>query len=382
MGSSIKIGRVFGVEVGVHWSWIIIFGVVTATFATGVFDEFYSDWSETQKWVGGAIVALVFFLSVLAHELSHAIVSNRTGLPVNSITLFVFGGVANLTREPDNPGQEFRIAIVGPLTSFVLGTLFAAAWAIVYQFNDGVAGILLNLAVINVSLGVFNMLPGYPLDGGRVFRSVLWMRNQNRLRATRTAARAGEVLGYALMGIGVLEMVMGYFGGAWTLFIGFFLRNVAAASYEQLATESALDGVLVRDVMRQDFETVDPVVTVGELVEQHVLLKNTRSFAVLAGGEFAGLVTLTDVRAVPRDQWASTSVYRAMTPATRLHTVAPDQTLADVLRLMAEHDINQLPVLDRHQLVGMLTRGDLVRFLQMRKDVNELRAEESTPKVS
>ena len=244
------------------------------------------------------------------------------------------------------------------------------------------ASILLNLAVINVSLGVFNMLPGYPLDGGRVFRSVLWMRNQNRLRATRTAARAGEVLGYALMGIGVLEMVMGYFGGAWTLFIGFFLRNVAAASYEQLATESALDGVLVRDVMRQDFETVDPVVTVGELVEQHVLLKNTRSFAVLAGGKFAGLVTLTDVRAVPRDQWASTSVYRAMTPATRLHTVAPDQTLADVLRLMAEHDINQLPVLDRHQLVGMLTRGDLVRFLQMRKDVNELRAEESTPKVS
>ena len=369
MGSSIKLGRIFGVEVGVHWSWIFIFLIVTWSFATGVFEEFYPGWTDAQKWIGGGVVSVVFFLSVLAHELSHAIVSNRSGLPVKTITLFVFGGVANLSRDPDDARQEFKIAIVGPLTSLALGALFAAAWAATYTINEGIAGIFANLALINASLAAFNMLPGFPLDGGRVFRSLLWLRNKNRLKATKAASTAGEWIAYAIMAIGAIEMIMGYFGGLWLLFIGFFLRSVASASYEQMLVETTLDGIFVRDVMRTEIDTVDPQTSVEELVHDHVLRKNARCFAVMAGGDFAGLVTLTDVRRLAREEWPLTSVYRAMTPATKLHTVSPDENLMTVLQLMGTHDVNQLPVVRGRELVGMLTRADVMRFVQLRQDL-------------
>src|SRR5438105_271293 len=180
MGSSFKIGRIFGIDIGVHWSWLFIFVVVTWSFATGVLEHFYPDWSTAQRWIAGAIVAGIFFLSILAHELSHAVVSNRNKLPVREITLFVFGGVSNLSREPDTPGLEFKIAIVGPLTSLALGGLFAIGWAVLRPASDGIAGISANLALINASLAVFNMLPGFPLDGCRVFRSIVWAPNHNR----------------------------------------------------------------------------------------------------------------------------------------------------------------------------------------------------------
>ena len=372
MGSSFKLGRVFGVEIGVHWSWVFIFVVVTWSFATGVFDEFYPDWSQPQRWIGGGAVAAVFFLSVLAHELSHAIVSNRNGLPVRSITLFVFGGVANLTREPDNPGLEFRIAIVGPLTSLALGAVFAAIWLGTRNISDGFAGICANLALINASLAVFNMLPGFPLDGGRVFRSAVWARNHNRLKATHTASIAGQWIAYGVMGIGIAYTLFGgYFSGIWFLLIGFFLRNASTASYEQLLVETTLSGIYVRDVMRRDFDTVEPDVTVEQLVHDHVLRKNARCFAVIAAGEFAGLVTLTDIRHLPREEWPTISVYRAMTPATKLHTVSPSDNLTEVLRMMSQHDVNQLPVVERRELVGMLARSDVMRFIEVRRDLDE-----------
>ena len=372
MGSSFKLGRVFGVEIGVHWSWVFIFVVVTWSFATGVFDEFYPDWSQPQRWIGGGAVAAVFFLSVLAHELSHAIVSNRNGLPVRSITLFVFGGVANLTREPDNPGLEFRIAIVGPLTSLALGAVFAAIWLGTRNISDGFAGICANLALINASLAVFNMLPGFPLDGGRVFRSAVWARNHNRLKATHTASIAGQWIAYGVMGIGIAYTFFGgYFSGIWFLLIGFFLRNASTASYEQLLVETTLSGIYVRDVMRRDFDTVEPDVTVEQLVHDHVLRKNARCFAVIAAGEFAGLVTLTDIRHLPREEWPTISVYRAMTPATKLHTVSPSDNLTEVLRMMSQHDVNQLPVVERRELVGMLARSDVMRFIEVRRDLDE-----------
>jgi len=372
MGSSFRLGRVFGVDVGIHWSWIFIFFIVTWSFATGVFDEFYPDWTDAQRWIGGAFVALVFFLSVLAHELSHAVVSNRAGLPVRSITLFVFGGVANLSREPERASDEFRIAIVGPLTSLTAGAVFAVLWAALRPVSDGLAGICANLALINASLAVFNMLPGFPLDGGRVFRSIVWSRNKNRLRATRTASHLGEWIAYGVMAIGVGEtIVFQNLGGLWLLFIGFFLKSASAASYEQLLIETTLSGIAVRDVMRTNVLSVPPDLSIEELVHDYVLRQNARCFAVIAGGDFAGLITLTDVRRVPREEWATTSVYRAMTPATRLVTVAPSQTMTTVLRLMGEHDVNQIPVVQGRELVGMLDRADVMRFIQVRRDLDE-----------
>lgn len=379
MENSFKFGRLFGVEIGVHWSWLLIFAVVTYTFATGIFETFYEEWSDAQKWIGGAAVAIIFFLSVLAHELSHAVVSNRLGLPVKSITLFVFGGVANLSRDPDDAKQEFLIAVVGPVTSLVLGLLFGVAWAVLYNIesiDNGIAGITLNLAVINVSLAVFNMLPGFPLDGGRVFRSLVWLRNKNRIKATKAASTAGEWIAYALMAGGIIQVVLGSYGGLWMTFIGFFLKNAATGSYQQTVAESALAGVLVRDVMSRDVDVVEPTVMLDELLRDHVLRKNARCFAVIAAGDFAGIVTLTDVRSVEQSKWPETSVYRAMTPATRLHTVAPEEDIAMVMRLMSEHDVNQLPVVQGRELVGMLTRGDLMRFIQLRQDVGDIPAEE------
>ncbi len=373
MENSIKLGRIFGVEVGIHWSWIFIFFVVTWSFASGVLDHFYPEWSDAQRWTAGALVAAVFFLSVLAHELSHALVSNASGLPVKTITLFVFGGVANLTKEPDRAGTEFRIAVVGPLTSLAMGALFAGAWAVLVPFSDGLAGICANLALINVSLAIFNMLPGFPLDGGRVFRSIVWSRNRDRLRATRLASRVGEWLAYGIMAIGVVSTYLGdFFSGLWFLLIGFFLRNAAAQSYEQLLVERTLSGVTVRDVMRRDVATAPPEMTLHELVEEGVLRRHARCFAIVAAGEFAGLITLTDLRNVPRGRWDTTSVYRAMTPATKLHTVAPGDSLMTVLRMMGEHDVNQLPVLQGRALAGMLDRGDVMRYIQLRRDLADI----------
>ncbi len=372
MGSSIKLGRVFGIEIGIHWSWIFIFAIVTWSFATSIFGEFYPEWTDAQRWIGGAFVALIFFLSVLAHELSHAVVSNRNGLPVKTITLFVFGGVANLTKEPESPGLEFRIAIVGPAMSLTIGALFAALWFAVRPLNDGIAGICANLAVINASLAIFNMLPGFPLDGGRVFRSIVWHRNKNRLRATRTAARAGEWIAYGIMGIGVLYTVLGSpVNGIWFLLIGLFLRSASAASYQQLVVETTLAGIPVRDVMQTAVASVPPDLSVEELVQEHVLRRNARCFAVIAAGDFAGLVTLSDIRKLPRDQWPTTSVYRAMTPASRLHSVGPEESLAKVLQMMAMFDVNQLPVIYGRELVGMLNRADVLRFIQVRQEIGD-----------
>jgi Zn-dependent protease len=367
---SFKLGRIFGIDVGVHWSWIFIFAIVTWSFATGVLDNFYPQWSEAQRWGAGAFVALIFFLSILLHELSHSVLSNAKGLPVRSITLFVFGGVSNLTREPDTPGLEFWIAIVGPLTSLALGVLFTVVWLVVRPFSDGVAGISANLALINGSLAIFNMLPGFPLDGGRVFRSIVWRHNHDRLRATRTASTLGQWIAYTIMGIGVVYTFFGgIFAGVWFLLIGFFLRNASVASYEQLLIESTLSHISVRDMTRTDLHPVEPTMSVEEVVHERFLRSDARCFAVVAAGQLAGLITLTDVRKVPRDQWPLTSVYRAMTPVDRLHTVTPDEDLAKVLRLMAEHDVNQLPVMRGRELIGLVTRGDIMRYIHVREDL-------------
>ena len=375
MTNSFKFGRIFGVEVGVHWSWTFIFVVVTWSFARGVLDHFYPEWGPVRLWIGGGLIAAVFFLSVLAHEMSHAIVSNKLGLPVRSITLFIFGGVANLSREPDSAGDEFKIAVVGPVTSLLLGVLFAAGWAAAYAFDDGIAGICAQLALINVFLAVFNMLPGFPLDGGRVFRAIAWSRNHDRLRATRWATRAGEWIAYGMMAIGVIEIVLtGDLNGLWFVFIGLFLRQAAVSSYEQMVIETTLSGIVVRDVMRSDFQTVPPDVSVEELVREGIMRSHRRCFVIIAAGEFVGLVTLTDVRKIPENEWASTTVYRAMTPSAQLHTVQPGDSLMAFLSLMTEHDVSQLPVIEQREIVGMLDRSDVMRLIQVRRDLGTKKA--------
>jgi Zn-dependent protease/predicted transcriptional regulator len=382
MASSIRIGRVLGVEIGVHWSWAFIFLIITWSFATGVFAHYYEGWTDLQRWAGAVVVSGVFFLSVLIHEMSHAVVSNRLGLPVRSITLFVFGGAANLSKEPEAPGDEFRIAVVGPLSSLVLGLLFAVGWLALRPVSNGISGIVGYLALINVSLALFNMLPGFPLDGGRVFRSVVWSRNGDRLRATRTASRAGEWIAYGMMAAGVAELFFtGLAGGLWLLLIGFFLRSTAVASYEQLLIETTLSGIPVGDVMRRDVPRVPAGITIETFVHDHLLAGSARAFGVMVDDRLAGLITLADARRVPRADWPATTVRQAMTSADHLLTVEAQQCLTDALRLMVEHDVNQVPVMRGQEIAGVLDRSDVMRYIQVRRELDEAGASQATTAV-
>ena len=365
-----KIGRVLGIEVSVHWSWVFIFVLITWTFATGILEEFYPEWSGSRRWVVGGGISLVFFLSILAHELSHSLLARRYGIPVSSITLFVFGGVSNLTKEPENARQEFLIAIVGPLTSFAVAIGLGIAAVVLNSIDDGASGVAEYLAIINFSIGVFNLIPGFPLDGGRVLRSVFWAQKRNLLDATRIASTVGQLVAFMIMALGVVAFLFGpVITGVWLFLIGNFLRAASAASYEQLFMDTVLKGVPASGVARQDFVSVAPDLTLAELVEEHVLAGHGRCYPVMAGDELLGLVTLTDLREVPRDSWQTTTVYRAMTPFSKLRTVGPRDDLPRVLAQMAAGDINQVPLVDGKILLGLIHRSDVIRYIQVRQEI-------------
>ena len=370
MLSSFKIGKIAGIEIGVHWSWLLIFVLITWSFASGILEEFFPEWSDARRWAVGVIVAAVFFTSILLHELSHSLVAKARGIPVRNITLFVFGGVSNLGREAQSAGEEFQIAIVGPLTSLAVGALFAVLWAALRVPAPDAAAIAGYLAFINAVIAAFNMLPGFPLDGGRVFRSIVWARNRNLLRATRTASRVGEGVAYGLMAGGVLQFVLfNPIGGIWMFLIGLFLRNASAASYEQLVLQTTLQGVSAADAARTDYEPVAPDLTVARLVDDYMLRGHGRCYPVMAGEELLGLITLTDARRLEREQWPTTSVFRAMTPFERLHTASPREDVTRVLQLMSESDVNQVPVVEGRRLLGIVSRADIFRLIQVRRAV-------------
>ncbi len=366
-----KVGRVLGIDVSVHWSWLFVFFLVTWTFASGVLEEFYPEWSGLQRWVVGAGISLVFFLSILLHELSHSLLARRYGIPVSSITLFIFGGVSNLNKEPESARQEFMIAIVGPLTSFAIAIAFGLAALGLDPVDDGASGVSAYLAIINLSIGVFNLVPGFPLDGGRVLRSAFWAQKRNLLDATKVASTVGQLVAYLIMAMGVVAFLV--FGavvtGVWLFLIGNFLRGASAASYEQLFMDTVLKGVPASGVARQDYVAVAPDLKLAELVEEHVLAGHGRCYPVLAGEELLGLVTLTDLREVPRESWPTTTVYRAMTPFSKLRIVGPRDDLPRVLAQMASGDINQIPLVDGNILLGLIHRSDVIRYIQVRQEI-------------
>ncbi len=370
MPASLKIGKIGGIEVFVHWSWLFIFILITWSFATGILDHFYPEWSAAQRWLAGAIISLVFFLSLLLHELAHSLLARRRGIDVRDITLFFLGGVSSLKGEPRTAQDEFAIAIVGPLTSLLLGALFGIGWVILHFWSAGLAGISAQLAVINAILAAFNMLPGFPLDGGRVLRSLIWRRNKNLLAATRSAARLGEVFGYGLMGVGVVFFFWGLLiNGIWFFIIGMFLRSASAGSYQQMLAQVTLAGATAADAASRDCQAVPPDLSLEQLVDSYVLAHNVRCFPVQAGEELLGLVTLDDIRKVPRDQWPLTSVFKTMTAFERLHTVPPQEDLRHVLQIMSEVDVNQVPVVEGRRLVGLVSRSDILRLIQIRREL-------------
>ena len=363
--SGFTIGRVRGIDIRVHWSWLLIFGLLSWGLSQGLFGEMFEGWSAERRWAAGIVTALLFFLSVLLHEFAHALVAQGYGMEVPSITLFVFGGVSNLAGEMQSPRQEFRIAIAGPLMSWALAALFAALWYLTAA--GGVAAMFGYLGLVNAALGVFNLLPGFPLDGGRVFRSIVWARTNDLLRATRIASRVGVGIAYGMIAVGLVSVFFfGLFGGLWYVLIGLFLKAASEGSYATLRVESALKDVHVAAVMRPAPEPVHAALALQRLIDERLLATAERAFLIERDGAIAGLITATDIAKVPRERWAGTRVVEAMVLAEQVVTVTPDTGLVEAMRLIQQHDVHQLPVIDDGRVVGMLTRGDVMRHIELR----------------
>ncbi|MEX2583759.1 MAG: site-2 protease family protein [Gemmatimonadota bacterium] len=361
-----RLGRWFGLEIRIDYSWLIVFTLVLWTFTAGVFPMRAPGLSGALYFVMGLSGTLLFFLSVLLHEISHSLVAEAKGIPVDGITLFVFGGMAHTRSEFEKPGDEFLIAAAGPLASFAIaGALALVSWA-GPGLGLGVAVVAVTgyLALLNLVLAVFNLLPGFPLDGGRLFRAAVWKVTGDLNRATRLASMSGRVLAYALMGLGLLQIFAGgLIGGMWMIFIGWFVRNAAESSYLQQLLRSRLSGVPVSEVMTRDVQTVDAASTVRDFVDAFVFRGRYESYPVLDDGRPAGVLSFRQVKQVPEVLWPEKLVGDIMTPLDADSVAAPDSAMLEAMEKLQQSKTGRVLVVDGTLLVGILTTGDLTRWL-------------------
>lgn len=380
----LRLGRIFGVRVDADWSLLVAVWLVALSLASGTFPAWHPEWSVGLRWTVALAAALLFFGSVLLHELAHALVGRAHGLETRAITLFMFGGVTDIEREPATPRAELLMAIVGPLTSVALGLLFiligsrlaggpADDPALVLRGLGPAATLLFWLGPVNVLIGLFNLLPGFPLDGGRVLRALLWRATGSLEVATRWATRAGQVLGLVLMFAGFMMMFGarlpilggGLLGGIWLAIIGWFVVGAAGASYRQMVVTALLEGIPVARLMRRDVAVVPPSLPLVRLVDEWLLRTDQRAFPVVEEGLLVGIVCPEDVRRVPRSAWESARVGEAMTPTGALATVGPADEVTEAMRLLGKHDVEQLPVVEQGRLLGVLRRRDIIRWLEL-----------------
>jgi Zn-dependent protease/predicted transcriptional regulator len=373
--NSFKIARVGGIDIFINWSWLLAF--LFLTWGEGqYYDSTFKNWGAGIAYSMGALSALLLFATVLVHELSHSFTARANNLPVRTIYLFIFGGVSNLSQEPETARTELLVAVAGPLASLVISGTFFLLHAVSGGLPSEVGAVLGYLAWVNLVLALFNLIPGFPLDGGRVFRSIVWMVTKNLRKATRIATVVGSGVGYLFILGGLTEaFVLGQVAsGIWLAFIGWFLHGAAGATYQQAAVDQLLTGVQVADVMDRVFTTVPPDMPIESLVYRHLLSENQRALPVAdEDGAFLGLITLADVREVARPDWTLVPAERVMVPQDRVLSVGPDDSLRDAMRLMAENDVNQLPVLQNGRLVGMLDRSHVLQYLHVRKSVVKAR---------
>lgn len=369
IGQSVKLTRIRGIDVGIHYSWFIIFVLITFSL-TARFSALHPHWTVAEQYAVGVATSLLFFVSILLHELAHSFVALAKGIPVRSITLFVFGGVAQIGREPDRPMTEFQIAIAGPIASGLLAVGFWVIAALAGDQFERLSALADWLSSINVMLAVFNLVPGFPLDGGRMFRALMWHVTGSLARATRIAAGAGQGIGYLFIFFGIWTgFTANWFSGLWLAFIGWFLMNAAQESVVQVSVRSVLSGLAAEDVMSRDCPIVPERMSLAELVQDHVLRTGQRCFTVADGDRLRGLVTLHQIKMVPQDRWPWVLVGEAMTPVSQVQVVSPDRPILEVLQLLEGQDINQVPVVDGDRLMGMITRDHLLRVLAAKMEL-------------
>lgn len=379
MEAQIKLGRIFGIQIGLHYSWLII-ALLVAFSLGGHFQMMNPEWGRGVVWATAIVTALLFFVAILLHELSHAAVAKMRGLPVKSITLFALGGVAEIEREAADAKTEFWMGIVGPITSagigfICLGIAFALGWQPSAEGMMTAAtppmAMLVWLGYINITLAIFNMIPGFPLDGGRILRAIIWWKTGDASRSTRIAARVGQFVAIFFIVWGIFQFFSGAgFGGLWLAFIGWFLLAAAGSAYAQEEITRNLIGAKVGDVMARDCPLVDGNTNLQTFTDEYLLRTGGRCFIVEEQGRVVGLVTSHEVKEVERSKWAFTTVDEVMRPLENLRTVAPETPVAEALELMGREDLNQLPVLRDGRLDGVISRAHILQLLQSRADLN------------
>lgn len=390
MRSGFRIGRLFGISIYLDWSWILIFLLVTWSLGGGLFPQWHPEWGAGLNWGVALAASLLFFASILVHELSHSLVARARGLPVRRITLFLFGGVSNIEREPPSPGTEFLMAVVGPLASIAIGVISLMLGVLLSgltgeMVDDPVAAfsrldplptLLLWLGPINILVGLFNLVPGFPLDGGRILRSIIWGATGNLRKATRWATGVGHAIAWMLIVAGIAMALgaqvplfgTGLINGLWLVFIGWFLNNAARQSYQQIVIQDLLEDVPVARLMRSDVPMIPPDMLVSDLVYNWIMGTDERSFPVMRGEEMIGLVSLEDVRKVPREDWDRVTVGEIMTDVSQLPVVSPREDASEALRKFEQRNVRQMPVVQDGHIVGLLRRRDIIRWLQLQSD--------------
>jgi Zn-dependent protease/predicted transcriptional regulator len=381
-GGSFRVARIFGIDIEIHPSWFLIIAFLSYALSVGLFPARYPEWSTATYWIVGTASALLLFVTVLLHELAHALVAIRRGLPVPRITLFIFGGVSHLARQPASAGEEFQIAAAGPAMSFLVALVTGAAAFLIGPLNEQIEAILFYLAIVNILLGVFNLLPGFPLDGGRVLRSIIWRRSGSFRKATRVAAGVGELFGYALLGLGLFVLLGGHlFDGIWLMVIGWFLLMAARGEAAGSQLEGILRRLTARDLMRTDFPTAVPGQPLSTVVDEQMVGQGERAVVVATDGAVLGILTVNDVRRVPRVQWPYTPARSVMTPRERVVTVEAHTPANEILTLLGERALNQVPVLEDGRMVGLVTRREILERLQVAESLgeNHVAADEEQP---
>ncbi len=374
-GKGITFGRVFGIMLKLNPSWFVIFALVTWALVAGWFPSNYPEWSLAEGIAAGVLTSLLFFASVLAHELMHSVVAQGRGMKVKSITLFIFGGVSEITEEPKKPGDEFLMAIAGPLTSLVLGGLLFGLWFVTKSLTGAgefVAAVAYWLGIINLSLGGFNLIPGFPLDGGRVLRSILWGRSGNLRSSTRTASTIGRVVAYLFIFVGVFYVFTGnWVNGIWLALIGWFLDNAAVGSYRQVQLNDLLSGHKVSEAMTRDCVVVAPGVTADQIINEYALTKGQQCFPVVEGDKLEGMVTFDSLRSVAKEARRDKTAVQIMTPLAKLRSVSLSDDLTRVLAIMTETDAPQVPVIEGGRVVGLISRERLLSFIDLQANLGK-----------
>lgn len=374
-GSSLRIGRIFGIPIYVHASWVFIFILITISLGAQ-FTQQHPQWTPTQHWSVGILTSLLFFASILLHELSHSVVARAYKIRVDSITLFVFGGVARIANDPPKALQEFNIAIAGPLSSLFLGGVFYAL-TIFFPYGTMTGALALWLAGINVTLAVFNLLPGFPLDGGRIFRAIVWGITKDFTRATKAAGASGKLVAYGMIIFGVGYAVSTrHWEALWYAFIGWFLLNAAQESVAQVAIRETLSGLQAADVMSQEVPIIPREISLEDY-SQEVVRTGRRCHLVVTDERLVGMMNVHTLNSVPRDEWAHMSVQAVMIPRDKILWAKPEEPLLGLLERLLTADINQMPVVSGGEnaensgahIIGMITRDSILRVMRTRAEL-------------